>query len=241
MEGPSIYILSDLLQPMVGGCIQRAGGNASFEKHMLIGEYIKDIYPYGKRLIIQLSDYAIATHFLMYGSYRIDEERPEKVPRFALDIGAHQLYFYNCSTKCYQRKDLKRSLDFQIDIMSDQWNDERALKALRSNPNETIDDILLDQSIFDGVGNIIKNEVLFLSHVSPHTKVHNLSVKKIKEIIMHAREYSQVFFEARKLFKLRQTMQIYGKKTCPVCGGLVTRGKTGKRERRSFFCPYCQK
>lgn len=43
-----------------------------------------------------------------------------------------------------------------------------------------------------------------------------------------------------RLFKKKILNIIYKKSTCPDCQGKVTRKKTGKRWRVSFFCPHCQ-
>ena len=49
--------------------------------------------------------------------------------------------------------------DFATDVMSDSWDPAAALRRMRGFPREEIADVLLDQTIFAGVGNIIKNEV----------------------------------------------------------------------------------
>ena len=55
--------------------------------------------------------------------------------------------------------------------MSDEWDPRAAMKKVRTFPRAEIADVLLDQAIFAGVGNIIKNEVLFRTRVSPFAKV----------------------------------------------------------------------
>ena len=47
-------------------------------------------------------------------------------------------------------------------------------KEIEKNPEELVCDILLDQNIFTGVGNIIKNEVLFRIRLHPETKIKNI-------------------------------------------------------------------
>jgi endonuclease-8 len=100
--------------------------------------------------------------------------------------------------------------------------------------------VLLDQSIFAGVGNIIKNEVLFRTSTRPTTRVGRLPLKKLRAIVDDARAFSFGFLELRRQFMLRKNLEIYGRSECPSCGGRVTRRVHGKRERRSFFCASCQ-
>ena len=241
MEGPSLHLLAEELQPFVEKKIIKVAGNAHFEKDVLNGQTIKELYAFGKRLIIQLDTHAIITHFLMYGSYRVDIPKPAAMPRFALATRAHSLFLYNCSTKCVHDSNLKKSLPLTFDILSPAWDSNAVIKAIQNHPTATIDDILLDQNIFAGVGNIIKNEVLFMSNVPPQKKVKQLSLKKLKEIASNARTFSQNFLEWRKIFQLKKHLKIYRKKECPECSRPVLRKKTGLRNRWSFYCPRCQK
>ena len=51
--------------------------------------------------------------------------------------------------------------DWTSDVMSDNWDEIKALQKPKNKPDALACDVLLDQQIFSGVGNIIKNEVLF--------------------------------------------------------------------------------
>lgn len=241
MEGPSIHILSEELQVFIGQTIIEAYGNAAFDKEPLRHQVVQEIYPFGKRLMIQLEHYVIIIHFLMYGSYRIQEERIGFSPRLALITHNNSLYFYNCSIKCVQDPAYKNNLELELDILSPFWDLEKTVAAMRMNSTSTIDDVLLDQDIFTGVGNIIKNETLFLSHVKPSTAIENLSDAKLREIALTARLFSQKFLELRKIFALKKNLLMYRKKQCPSCGSLVIRQKTGIKNRWSFYCPSCQR
>ena len=241
MEGPSLYLVAQALQIFAGQKIQKASGNAKFEKDILIKQTIKDIYTFGKRLIIQLDTHALITHFLMYGSYRIDETRENMSPRLMLATKEHTLYLYSCSVRCIVAKDLKLKIPFEFDIISPQWNIKKVVAKVKRYPTRTIDDILLDQEIFAGVGNIIKNEALFMSRILPSRKVSSLSAKKLTELATNTREFSLNFITWRKDYQLKKHLLIYRKKNCPECGTTVTRKKTGTHTRWSFYCSKCQK
>ena len=61
--------------------------------------------------------------------------------------------------------------------MNDDWDPKKAKKKLKAAPDMLACDALLDQNIFAGSGNIIKNEVLFRIFVHPASKVGNLPQK----------------------------------------------------------------
>ena len=244
MEGPSIYLLANRLQVVAKQKIIKMAGNAHFEidKEDLVGQTIQEIYAFGKRLVIQLDDYAIVSHFLMYGSYRIDEERKDKIPRLVLWTKKHKVYFYSCSSKCVTKKHIIERVPFEFDILSDQWNIKKVIAKVKRHPKATIDDILLDQEIFAGVGNIIKNEALFMSKIAPTHTIAKLSDKKLKEIALNTRSFSELFLQLISQEEwIKKHLQIYRKITCPICGTKVIRKKTGVRNRWSFYCPHCQK
>lgn len=245
MEGPSIHLLAQELQVFLHQKITKLFGNAHFnvDKNDLIGQSIQDVYAFGKRLVIQLDDYAIISHFLMYGSYRIDEERKDKQPRLALWTKKHKVFFYNCSSKCVKKtNEIKNHVPFEFDILSDEWNLTKVVTKIKRHSQATIDDILLDQEIFAGVGNIIKNEALFMSKVLPTRKVSTLSDKKLKEIALNTRTFSELFLQLISQDEwLSKHLQIYRKTKCSACDTKVTRKKTGTRNRWSYYCPNCQK
>lgn len=243
MEGPSIHLLAQELQIIRKQKIIKLFGNAHFDidKNELLGQTVQDVYAFGKRLVIQLNEYAIISHFLMYGSYRIDQERAGKEPRLALWTKKHKIYFYSCSSKCIKKKNIKKYARFEFDILSEQWNLNTVIAAVKRHSRATIDDILLDQEIFAGVGNIIKNEALFMSKVLPTRKVSTISDKKLKEIALNARSFSAHFLQLISHDQwLAKQLQIYRKTDCSICGTTIMRKKTGIRKRWSFYCTHCQ-
>ena len=125
--------------------------------------------------------------------------------------------------------------------MSDAWNHRAAMRKVRRHPRAEIADLLLDQSIFAGVGNIIKNEVLFRTRTSPFTLARDLSSRRLRAIVDDARAFSFRFLALRRTFSLRKNLEAYGKSVCPRCGGKIRRKVHGARQRRSFFCAVCQK
>jgi len=60
------------------------------------------------------------------------------------------------------------------------------------------------------------------------------------KVIAQARAYSFDFLEWKKKFELRSHWQVHTKRTCPHCGGPLSKTYPGKTRRRTFFCPTCQ-
>ncbi|MBA2673352.1 hypothetical protein [Ramlibacter sp.] len=106
-------------------------------------------------------DFSLRVHFTLFGSYRIDECKSWAVPRLALGFDdSRELNFYACSVR-FIEVPLDMLYDWPADVMSAEWDPALARKRLRAQPGTLACDALLDQDLFAGVGNIIKNEVLF--------------------------------------------------------------------------------
>ena len=239
-EGPSLVILKELAADFKGRKILHAEGNAKIDKTRLVGQRIKSIRSWGKHFLLEFTGFSLRIHFLMFGSYRINE-RKDSAPRLSLQCSdKSELNFYSCSVKYIEGK-LDDIYDWSVDVMSPQWDAAAARKKLREIPEKMVCDALLDQNIFSGVGNIIKNEVLFRIRIHPLSIIGALPAAKLRSMVEQAREYSFEFLAWKKQFVLREHWLAHNKKNCPRCHIPFTRAYLGKTNRRTFFCERCQK
>ena len=239
-EGPSIVILKEEAAEFAGKKILRAEGNTRIDKTPLVGSRIVALRSWGKHFLIELPDTALRIHFLLFGSYRINE-RKDAPPRLSLQFArGRELNFYACAIR-YVEGRLDEVYDWSADVMADEWNPAAARKKLRDIPETLVCDVLLDQNIFSGVGNIIKNEVLFRIRVHPLSEVGTLPPRKLADLIEQARQYSFEFLAWKKAFVLKKHWLAHTKATCPRCLIPFSKGKLGKTQRRSFYCERCQK
>jgi len=239
-EGPSIVILKDEAKRIVGRRIVAVEGNTRIEKERLVGERIVALRSWGKHFLIELPTFALRVHFMMFGSYRIDA-RKEAEPRLGLRFArGSELNLYTCSVR-FIDEPLDEVYDWSADVMSDAWDAAAARKKLRAMPDALVCDALLDQNVFAGVGNIIKNEVLFRIRLHPLSTVGALPARKLAELVDEARRYSFDFLAWKKAFVLRKHWLAHTKRTCPRCAIPFVKAHLGKTHRRSFFCERCQK
>ena len=248
MEGPSLYLAANQLKPFRGKTVLSVSGNTKIEKERMLQKKVKNIFSWGKQLIIQFDEFALRTHFLLFGAFEADinssavtgDYRRSYAPRLQLDFENGSIRMFNCSVRFLETANAKASYDFTIDIMSPKWDADKAFDSIASKPEAEIADILLDQNIFAGVGNIIKNEVLWRVRIHPEAKIKNIPASELKQLITETKKFSLLFYKWRKVFSLRKHLDIYQKSICPRCGAKVQRAKTGKRNRVSHFCPICQ-
>lgn len=239
-EGPSLVILRELVEELhlEGASIIEVTGNTSIDKERMLNQQVLTFKSWGKHFLICFKDFTLRIHFLMFGSYRIND-RKDSMVRLGLIFKNAELNFYTCSLK-FIEGDLDLVYDWKADIMSDDWDAKAAMKKLKQKGESLVCDILLDQTIFSGVGNIIKNEVLYRIGVHPMNTVDALPPAKLKALIKEARQYSFDFLEWKKAFVLKKHWLIHTRKVCPL-GHPVEKEHMGKTKRRTFFCTRCQK
>jgi len=237
-EGPSIVILKEQVRQFRGKKILHVSGNSKIDYHQLESKKVIDFKSWGKHFLVCCKGITLRVHFMLFGSYRINE-RKATPSRLSLQFENGELNLYACSVKIFN-EDPDELYDWSADVMNDAWDPSKAKRKLKQAPETIVADALLNQNIFAGVGNIIKNEVLFRIRVHPKTKVGDLPPKKLNELIKEARNYSFDFLEWKKAFVLKKHWLIHTKKICPRCNIPVYKEHVGKTNRRTFFCSKCQ-
>lgn len=237
-EGPSIIILKEAVQPFRNKTVVAVGGNRKIDLQRMAGLTVRDFLSFGKQFLICFDGFIVRIHFLLFGSYLINE-RKEATPRLSLHFDNGEINFYACSVR-YVEGDANELYDWSGDVMSPEWNPQAAKEKLKNHPHILVCDALLNQDIFAGVGNIIKNEVLYRIMVHPETAVGNLPEAKLDEMIQEARNYSFDFLHWKQQYVLKKHWLVHGQKFCSRCQRAITRKHLGKTNRRSFFCENCQ-
>jgi endonuclease VIII len=237
-EGPSIVILKEEASGFAGKKILRAEGNTTIDKARLVGQRVVALRSWGKHFLVELPRFSLRVHFMLWGSYRINE-RKDSAARLGLGFANGELNFYSCSVR-FIEEPLDEVYDWRSDVMSDTWDAALARKRLRARPDMLACDALLDQDILAGVGNIIKNEVLFRIRVHPLSTIGALPAAKLRDLVREARQYSFDFYEWKKAYVLRKHWLAHTKRICPRCDVPFVKAHLGKTQRRSFFCERCQ-
>jgi endonuclease-8 len=171
----------------------------------------------------------------MFGSYRINEVRPGRTPRLALKFRNGIVYFYSCSIRFFA-DEYRDALDPRIDLMSSEWDERHVVDLMAPKRNSPLCDLLLDQTVFAGSGNIIKNEVLFNIRRHPLTRLSRLARQDWLRLAQAVHSYCWNFYEWKKKFELRKHWQVYRQRLCPLCERKLIREPMGKNARLTFYC-----
>jgi formamidopyrimidine-DNA glycosylase len=183
-----------------------------FEKE-IVGKVIKSVSRQAKILIIDLTDTtALAIHLKLTGQLifiprvvlgqvvtgghpndQMTEKQPSKYTRIIFEFtdGSH-LYFNDLRKFGWVRlvddtqlKNLTQNLGFEP--LSKLFTDQAMIDIFKHYPNRTIKQILLDQTLITGIGNIYADESCFLAKLLPTRKAQTLKpvqIKKLREKII---------------------------------------------------------
>lgn len=138
-----------------------------------------------------------------------------------------------------------------LEPTSKNLTDEYLKDRLRTK-NKPIKEMLHDQSVVAGIGNIYSDEILFASGIYPEKKCSNLTdndwkklAEKIPEIIKWGIEKNKMtaeeYLEGKgKEYRNTPHLRVYGHagKACPNCGTTFEKITVGGRT--SIFCSRCQ-
>ncbi|QEH41317.1 endonuclease [Chitinophaga sp. XS-30] len=237
-EGPSILILKEELAPFAGKKVLSATGQANIDFAKISNKTVVTFKTWGKHFLICFPRFTVRIHFMLFGSCLINE-RKKTVPGLQLRFTNGEVNFYASAIRIIDEP-LDDIYDWTTDVMNPAWDAAKALNKLKQAPDMLVCDALLDQQIFSGVGNIIKNEVLFRIRIHPASTTGALPLKKRKELVREAVRYSFDFLHWKKAGVLKKHWQAHTKKTCPRCHIPLEKAHMGKTNRRTFYCDNCQ-
>ena len=127
------------------------------------------------------------------------------------------------------------------------------LFGILKHKERNIKNILLDQSIVAGLGNIYVNEALHLSKISPNRRGKNISLKKCYDLIKNIKTILKNAIKAGgttikdhmqpdgSLGYFKQRLRVYGRSGCKCIMCKATIKEIKQSGRTSFYCSVCQR
>ena len=237
-EGPSILHLKDQLMPFKGKLVKEAGGYGDMSTDWIKGKKLTDIKTWGKHLLFVFSNGVIRVHLGLFGDILINERK--KVNRsFFLEFASGEINGYVVKASKLD-KPLKETYDWRTDILSPQFDKAYVKTLLKKKGDKTIDDVLMDQEIFTGVGNKIRNEALYRAAIHPLSIISKIPAVKTSKLISEVVKYANIFYQQLKKTGGNDTFQVYQQEYA-ADGNEVTMKVLPKSKRKIFFSEHRQK
>ncbi|HKB10371.1 MAG TPA: DNA-formamidopyrimidine glycosylase family protein [Vicinamibacterales bacterium] len=231
----------------------------------IVGRTIESVSARGKHLLIAFSgDLILRTHMRMSGSWHLYGagarwQRPARDMRVLVATCEVEAVGFNVPVaELLTARDLSRHAQLSAlgpDLLDPAFDAAEAARRIRARGREPVGDVLLNQRVLAGIGNVFKSEILFLGGIEPFTPVAALSDPDIERLVAIAREQlaANVLTRSQSLNPSigRRTTRsldpnikfwVYGRggERCRRCGSLIEARKSGLDARLTYWCPRCQ-
>lgn len=258
-EGDTIFKLADYLGTALRGREIVSGFISTTETVNLAGSFIVKVFAQGKHLFIELDDNRLVRcHLGMRGSWHVYApgeawQKPRRQCSIVVDTGERVFICFNAAEVEFMRSQgvRRRTLDSMLgpDLLAEPVDYDEILDRTTYlvDGGAPILDVLLNQRVACGIGNVYKSEILFLDGCHPETPVKGLSNERIAGLFRLASELlggntrggprvtRRANDEAGRLW-------VYGRrgKPCLHCDSLIRSARLGKDLRPTYWCPICQ-
>ena len=107
-------------------------------------------------------------------------------------------------------------------------------------------DVLLDQRVVTGIGNVFRSEVLWANELNPFAPVRSLSQRAAVRLVNEAAHQLRSTVNQTRLPAYEQMpladMAVFGRngQRCGRCGETIEMQPMGVRHRMLYWCPGCQ-
>ncbi|NWQ86348.1 NEIL3 Endonuclease, partial [Burhinus bistriatus] len=214
----------------------------------LVGHVYRGVETLGKELFMYFDQKALRIHFGMNGSMRINpdgsKDRNGALPVLEIQLTEDTIWFFEVTVEYRNAAESERKVRMMesLDVCSPKFSFLRAESEIKQQQTRMLCDVLLDQAVLPGVGNIIKNEALFDSGLHPAVKVCQLTDAHIRHLVKMTRDFTLLFYKCRKTGSpLYKHYKVYKRPTCGQCNGKITVCRLGEKNRMTYFCSRCQK
>ncbi|NXI58232.1 NEIL3 Endonuclease, partial [Chloroceryle aenea] len=220
----------------------------TFVHDFIVGHVYRGVETLGKELFMYFDQKALRIHFGMNGSMRINpngsSDRNGALPVLEIQLTEDTVWFFEVTVEHRNAAESEQKVRMMksLDICSAKFSFLRAESEIKQQKTRMLCDVLLDQAVLPGVGNIIKNEALFDSGLHPGVKVCQLTDEQICHLVKMTRDFTLLFYKCRKTGSpLSKHYRVYRRPACGQCDGKITVCRLGEGNRITYFCPACQK
>ncbi|MCB9366184.1 MAG: bifunctional DNA-formamidopyrimidine glycosylase/DNA-(apurinic or apyrimidinic site) lyase [Calditrichaeota bacterium] len=215
----------------------------------------------GKYIVVELERGLLIVHLRMTGRLFVaaTERSPHEHLRagFLLDDGKETLYFKDVRTlgtiRFYPKMEDAAELSKLGWEPLEETISSKVLREVLSSRMQAIKPVLLDQSVWAGVGNIYASEVCWVAGIDPRTSAKRLTqtqcerlCEAVPEVLRQALKRGgstlrDFMSPDGKYGSYQKEFRVYDREDepCLRCDGVIQ--KIVQAQRSTYFCPKCQK
>ena len=122
------------------------------------------------------------------------------------------------------------------DILAPELDLEEVLRRARATERQALGELLLDQRVAAGIGNIYKCETLWRLRLNPWRPASELSDEELAGVYREARSLMLTALRGR----VRHAVHSRAGRSCPRCSARIRCLNQGDPARFTYFCAACQ-
>ena len=253
-EGDTIHTLAGRFRPVLEGATL-----VRFEAPRLVGTVrprpgmaIESVGAHGKHLLVRFEhDLVLEVHLGMVGTWQLARtgerlRKPRHLLRALIGVEGWDAVIFTAPTV---RAFVDRGGPTPIshhgpDLAVPEPDVDAAVARMGSIPEAgtTIAEVLLDQRVAAGIGNVFKSEVLWAERVDPFTPVERVPVEVRRALLATAAAQLAANVGPGRRTTVPGGLAVYGRnhRSCPRCGTPIRMQRHGVQARSTYWCPACQ-
>jgi endonuclease-8 len=242
-EGDTLWRTANALRPRLAGKLILEAQPEAFSR--VVGKTVTAVDTNGKHLLIHFEGgLVIHSHLRMTGTwhlYRPGERwrKPAGLARLVLGNRDTVAVLFNTPTvQLLREKEAVRDLaHLGPDILAPELAAGEILKRARAAGDRPLGELLLDQRVCAGIGNIYKCESLWRLKLDPWRPARELSDETLGNLYAEARTLMRAALHSRV------PHAVHGRagRLCPRCSSQVQCASQGRQTRFTYWCPTCQR
>ncbi|HEV3101751.1 MAG TPA: DNA-formamidopyrimidine glycosylase family protein [Candidatus Dormibacteraeota bacterium] len=247
-EGDTIHRVASMLRSALEGKVVVSARPDPLRR--LAGTTVTAVEPVGKHLVIRFDNgLALHSHMRMRGVWQVYRpgerwRRPAWQLKAALETADSVAVCFSAPIVELIRDVAARVGHLGPDIVAKEWSGSEAVARARMLDAMPIGDVLLDQRVVAGIGNVYRCESLWSMRINPWKAVRELDDETLRSLFNTARDAMQANLggEVRRRFPGYGTGAVHGRgrRPCPRCGTPIRVRAMGEHARLVYWCPKCQ-
>jgi endonuclease-8 len=249
-EGDTLYNTALELRPaLLGEPLTAVSVRARGMYRLRSGDVVRSVEAVGKFLeIVVERGLALRTHLHMTGVWHLYEQgqrwrKPRHLARAVLETETHVAVCFAAPTVEIGPADDDRLAHLGPDLCLGGVDLDTVLERVASaDPTTEIAEVLLDQRLAAGIGNVYKNEALWACEVSPFRPLADVDEATRRRLYETAAEQLQANLGRWKRQTHPKGLAVYDRagQGCYRCFTRIRTVEHGAIGRRTWWCPRCQ-
>lgn len=258
-EGDTIHNAAAKLRPALqGAALERFEAPQMAGQRPRRGEIIEVVEAVGKHLLIKFSGgLTLETHMRMTGSwqlYRIGAPWRKPAHLMRCYVGVHDwqaVCFAAPVVRTFPTRStgtVEDPLGYLGPDLCLESEDQEAIVAVcvalmdGLEPSVPIGEVLLDQRVGNGIGNVYKSDVCWHEHVDPFAPLGSVDTATRARLIATASRLLKANLRPGRRRTVAEGLAVYGRRgrACRRCGTAIRSSHAGDLGRITYWCPTCQ-